>query len=90
MLVKIMAIVEAIKALKYMFDKFESYVIKPLIKWYRIRQDKKIDKHYADKEARRERLKLEIESERLGKPTELSDEKLRQLMRKLKNLGESL
>jgi replication fork clamp-binding protein CrfC len=82
------AIVKAIPAIVTIFSKIEEYVIKPLSKWWKRRQDKKIDDHYKKKQERRDRLNTDIESERKAPNTQESDERLRQLMRKLHNLGE--
>ena len=87
MLAKFWAIVEAVKVFGKVIDKVDEYIIKPLIKAYKEHQDRKIDKHYAKKAERIERLKQGIEAERKAEATPESDEKLREMVRKLNNLG---
>lgn len=87
MIAKLMAIVEAIKLIGVAFKSFNSYIIQPFIAWNKKRKDKKIDKHYEDKINRRNSLTQEIEAERTKNPSNESDERLRELTRKLQNLG---
>jgi hypothetical protein len=88
MMAKFWAIIEAIKAFKWFAAKIEEYIIKPSIKAYNEYKFRKIDKHYELKQKRRDELEREINSAITSGTLDESDEKLRQLMRKLHNLGD--
>ena len=88
MFTKLLAIFEAIKALSYLFKKFEEYIIIPFKKWLKKRRERQTTDHYQSRNTELEALKNEIEVERKKENTKDSDEKLKKLLRNLHNLGD--
>ena len=87
MFASIMTIFKGISSAATILDWGTKYVIQPLLGWWRRRKDKKIDKHYDKKKERIERLYREVEDLRKQENSPEIDEKLRNSLRKLKNMG---
>lgn len=83
----IFAFFAALANIRFFFEKAEQYIIEPIKKWNHNRKMKKIDTHYEAKQKRIQEINEQIDVERKKPVTEDSDEALRELTRKLQNLG---
>ena len=68
---------KSLPILKYFFEKFESYIILPLQKWYKDYEKRQLEKKYKDILIKEENSNTTIEIERSKPDSSASDEAIR-------------
>lgn len=83
-------LVTGLSAVQYILQFFERWVLNPISEWRKARKLKKIDEHYNLKQERIEQVKNELHLVKSATISdELKDDKMKSLIKKLNNMGQS-